>query len=470
MEKSVNSLPVDKFKYGTDHFESWIKLFEAAIDIAYKGATADERLLACRQWLPLKLDEQARLVYSNVTGNTWAEIKENLRKALIDPQEEYNWHAKKATIVWDGVESFQSLATRVKRAVDTHHRENREVEYYFRFLLALPLEYKRPINRGLPKDMRTIENAVDVAERVRIDDTDAEAPSATPAPAPRSVTFSGAAMSDDRIKSLEMAFEGMTVEMGELKSAIRKDNNSNADAAPLSRRDEARREFSSSRDRGSRYRDQRSDSYSRGRRDSSERDRRREPSRESRRDERDRYRGHDDDRYRSYDDDRYRDRGRRDSYDRRDYQDRGRRRDSYDRRDRYQSPGRRGSSPYYRGQSRSRPDSRNRYEDQRNSWGRRESWDRNQGNGYRSAQNSYRSPHRDGQQYGNNGQQYGNNGQQYGNNGQHYGNNGQQYNNNGQQYYNGGPNPYRAAEFNNVDWLCQAIAEKRDRDQASQGN
>ena len=106
-EDSAYSLPVEKFISGVDHFESWISLFDAAIEIIYKDSTAADKEAIARQWLPLKLDDQARLIYSNVTGNTWTELKENLRKALIDPQEEYNWHAGKATITWDGIESFQ---------------------------------------------------------------------------------------------------------------------------------------------------------------------------------------------------------------------------------------------------------------------------------------------------------------------------------------------------------------------------
>ena len=216
---SAYSLPVDKFITGVDHFGSWVCLFNAAIEIIYKGSTAADKVAAARQWLPLKLDDQARLVYSNVTGNTWAELKENLRKALIDPQEEYNWHAGKATIIWDGIESFQSLATRVKRAVNTHHRANRATEYFFRFLLALPAEYKREINLGLSKAERTIENAVDIAERVRISNAETDGGPTPPTPIPTS--FTGAAMSGDRLHRLELAMEGMALRMGNIEFLLK---------------------------------------------------------------------------------------------------------------------------------------------------------------------------------------------------------------------------------------------------------
>ena len=213
---SVYSLPINEFSSGVDHFESWISLFDAAIEITYKNATAADKQAAARQWLPLKLDDQARLIYSNVAGNTWAELKENLRKALIDPQEEYNWHAGKATITWDGVESFQCLATRVKRAVNTHQKSNKETEYYYRFILALPGDYQRIINLGLARDKRLIENAVDIAERVRVDSAGSStAPSATTA-------FTGAAMSDDRIHSLELAMEGLALRVGNIESSLKK--------------------------------------------------------------------------------------------------------------------------------------------------------------------------------------------------------------------------------------------------------
>ena len=323
-EDSAYSLPVDKFITGVDHFESWVCLFDAAIEIIYKGSTAADKIAAARQWLPLKLDDQARLVYSNVTGNTWAELKENLRKALIDPQEEYNWHAGKATIIWDGIESFQSLATRVKRAVNTHHRSNRETEYYFRFLLALPSEYKREINLGLSKGERKIENAVDIAERVRISNsetTGGPAPTTTPIP----TSFTGAAMSGDRLHRLELAMEGMALRLGNIESLLKElldDRRSRRGSD--SRRESRQNSRQNSRDRH--HRNERSDDYEEGGR---------------RHDDNSPHRGHHD-----------------------------------DHRDRRHSSNQREDDRHYDNEDTVRYNDDNRHNGGRDDWGRKEDWDR----------------------------------------------------------------------------------------------
>ena len=129
-DRSVTSIPVDKFRSGVDHFDTWIKYFEDAIDITHPGVEAATRETLYRKWLPLKLDDKARLTHAGVTGPSWAEFKTNFKEALKDPQEEYNWHARKVTIVWDGVESFQSLETRIKRAVDMYSTEDKANKYW----------------------------------------------------------------------------------------------------------------------------------------------------------------------------------------------------------------------------------------------------------------------------------------------------------------------------------------------------
>ena len=429
-EKQVNNIPVEKFRSGTDHFDSWIGLFEKAINLAYKGAEDADITDARTQWLPLKLDDKARLIYAGVTGATWPVIKANLKKALIDPQEEYLWHARVATITWDGVESFHSLSTRIIQAVDMYHTENRENEYFFRFRLALPPDYRRAIDLGCSKENRTIKNAIDIAERLRVADADTSGAGATAAATPKAVSFSGAAMNDDRLKSLELAMEGVTIRLDNMDA----DKKKKPDDEPRSRRDEARSDYNS-RDRRSPSRDSRydrHDSYERRRRDES-RDGRR-PRYDSR------------ERYRAYDNSPYRGRSRRDSYDRRDSRDRYRRdyysrdrfnRDSldrrnFDRRDRYRSPSDSRGYQYNRDRYDSRD--RDRYDgSQRDGWGRRNSWDRGSNRGDASQTRNQRWDNRSPR-------------------GDH-------------------TRPeHRLAEFNDVDWLCAAISEKRDRDRNTQEN
>ena len=320
MDRPVTSIPVDKFRSDTDHFDTWIKYFEDAIEVTHPNADPATKERLCIKWFLLKLDDKARLTHSGVTGANWAEIKQNFKEASKDPEEEYNWHARRVTITWDGVESFQSLETRIKRKVDTYHKDNREHEYFYRFRLALPKDYKRAIDVGCKKENRTIAEARAIAERVRLslveDETESGSATATNGAAsaqqPRAVSFAGAAMSEDRLKSLEMALQGMSVRMENVETSLTSNSSS--------------RDHSSDRDRDGRGRDNRSSSRGDGRhdrRDSFDRGRR-----NGSRDSRDR-RG---DRYRAYSGERsYYDRSRRDSYDRRDrdrdYRDRSRDRD-----------------------------------------------------------------------------------------------------------------------------------------------
>ena len=218
-EKRVTDIPVEIFRHGIDHFESWVKLFEKAIDLSYKGASEADRATACEQWLPLKLDDKTRLIYGGVTGATWESIKTNLQKALVDPHDEYMWHSRRATIIWDGVESFQSLGTRIMREVDTYQTTERETEYFFRFRLALPKDYKRALDLGCSKTTRTIKHAIDIAERLRVADSDAveSGATATPKPIHKDLSFSVAAMYDDRIRYLEREMEKIKIRLDNLE-------------------------------------------------------------------------------------------------------------------------------------------------------------------------------------------------------------------------------------------------------------
>ena len=58
-----------------------------------------------------------------------------MKDLLIDEVEIYKWRAMKSQILWDGKESFQALATRVKRTVDKYEKEltnaSKEWAYFF---------------------------------------------------------------------------------------------------------------------------------------------------------------------------------------------------------------------------------------------------------------------------------------------------------------------------------------------------
>ena len=118
-ERPATSIPVDVFRSDHDDFGEWIQLFENAVVLATHAAD-DRKHELFRQWLPIKLDTRARDVYRNCTKEDWDDLKTEFRNLLIDPQEKYNWQARRTTIVWDGRESFHSLATRVKQSVNLY--------------------------------------------------------------------------------------------------------------------------------------------------------------------------------------------------------------------------------------------------------------------------------------------------------------------------------------------------------------
>ena len=220
----VLSLPINKFRSEIDDFDDWIHMFEKTVDMCHNTADANRRQELYRNWLPLKLDDKARLTHSGITGANWAEIKTEFKKALIDPQDEYNWRARRMTIIWDGIESFQALATRVKRSVDKYDEECvKEREYFFRFRLALPPDYRRAIDIGCAKERRNIDEARSIAERIHLANAEAGDTAAAPASAAAShaptPTFTGATMSEDRLRSLEVAVQEMSVRMEDLVSS-----------------------------------------------------------------------------------------------------------------------------------------------------------------------------------------------------------------------------------------------------------
>ena len=302
-EPHVSSLAVDKFKHGED-FDQWVALFETAVGIAHQVNGADKAARKgqlCFEWLPLKIDHATLTLLNGITANTWEEAKAELSRVLTDPQEKYDWFAGRNPIVWDGKESFHSLSTRIKTKVDKYiDQGSRAREYFHRFRYALTPEYRKAIDLGCG-DQWDVEEALKIATKVRIAEADAVATAKTGQP--KAVAFAGAAMDEDRLKSVEMAVQGMSLEVGNLKEELGKTRQRSSEGD--------RRSYGSrSQSRG---RDERDDRESRDRRDSRER-----------RDYRD-------------------NRDRRDSRDRRDNRDR---RDSRDRRD---DRDRRGSYDNHRG-------------------------------------------------------------------------------------------------------------------------
>ena len=123
-QRPAHSLAIKDFDSHKDEFECWINRFESSVALAHNATEAESLKALYSRWLPLKLDDDALSVYSNVTPTvtdtplTWDEIKSQLGSLLINPQDRYTWLARRGMVIWDGKESFHALATRLKRNVD----------------------------------------------------------------------------------------------------------------------------------------------------------------------------------------------------------------------------------------------------------------------------------------------------------------------------------------------------------------
>ena len=223
-ERTVTSIPCENFRSGIDDPADWFEIYESALVVATGVTDALRKLFLLKTWLPLKLDARARDVYKNCTKTTWEELKAEFIGLLIDPQEKYRWRAGQNPIVWDGVESFHALASRVRSAVKKHEKPaNWEDEFFNKFRGALPHNFRKAIDLGCDEDELTIDNAKKCALRLQtaLADKEKEGPAVE-----KSVAFSGAAMSDDRdrdrLKGLEMNFQEMSLQMSNLASDVQK--------------------------------------------------------------------------------------------------------------------------------------------------------------------------------------------------------------------------------------------------------
>ena len=340
-ERATSSIAVETFRSSEDDFGEWITLFEDSVVLA-TGATDNDRKNALfLKWLPFKLDSRARTVLHSTVSVAYADIKTELKALLIDQQEAYAWQTNKSYLQWDGKETFHELAVRIRRAVDKYDPDASKVkEYFFRFRQALPKRYKTAIDLGCAEDKRNIDEAKKIAMRLQMTEMDDDKS--------REVTFTGASMADDRMKSLELDFQKMDLRMGSIEGTLEGINERLGEKVAKPKGHESSHEQYESR-----YPDRRAEGrrFSRDRRDSQERrdsrgryddrDRNNSRDRQSYNDYRDRRDDHG--QYdRPYSSERRRSYDRRDGADRsrRDSRDQGDRRESRDRQDR----GNRGNS------------------------------------------------------------------------------------------------------------------------------
>ena len=200
-DSSQGSLPIKDFNFENDDFDDWVTRFETAVSLA-EGIDDEAELKGyCKKWLPLKLDDTARSISASVDMKTdWTSIKKELSELFVDPQEKYNWFAGRDPIVWDGKESFHSLATRIKKKVDKYSLGgDKEKEYFMWFRLAVTSEFRKAIDIGCG-DNWNLSEAMKIAGRLRLAEEDAAADVRIKTN-DKSGAFSGAAMSDHHPKA-----------------------------------------------------------------------------------------------------------------------------------------------------------------------------------------------------------------------------------------------------------------------------
>ena len=212
-EKVTNSLPIDPFCSEKDDFEDWILRFESAVVLSTNATDKARKHSLFQDWLSLKLDNRSRIILATCKETDWDKLKLELRELLIDPQEKYDWRARRTKITWDGKESFHILATKIMRSVDKYDpKANKEQEYFFRFRDALPLEYRRAIDLGVPDDKQTIDEAKKIAHKVKTSLSDTGGAETVAIPG-KAASFVGASMSHDRVRAIELSLQGITERM-----------------------------------------------------------------------------------------------------------------------------------------------------------------------------------------------------------------------------------------------------------------
>ena len=117
-DKATSTIPVETFRTSHDDFDEWILLFEQAVVLGTGVTDADRKVELWKSWLPYKLDDEARVILRSITTNVYAEVKADLRKLLIDPQEAYSWQTNRSTIQWDGKESFHATRKSSERSIN----------------------------------------------------------------------------------------------------------------------------------------------------------------------------------------------------------------------------------------------------------------------------------------------------------------------------------------------------------------
>ena len=208
-DEPTSSIPINTFNPNINDFQEWISLFEDAVVLATNVKKEARKKELFKTWLPLVLDDQTCIIFRRCEKKDWDELKKELAKLLVDPQERYEWRSGRLKVTWDHNESFHVLAARVRRAINKYEEEPRPSDLFHHFRNALPADYIQAIDLGA--NAETIDEAIRVALRFRTAKSGKE----------KSSTFTGASMSSDRINDLECALERMSVTLENVEEETR---------------------------------------------------------------------------------------------------------------------------------------------------------------------------------------------------------------------------------------------------------
>ena len=213
-EKAATDIPVDMYTCDQD-FDDWIECFEFGVTLATRVTGKARKETLFRKWLPLKLDDNSRILLGKCKEENWELLKAELKDLMVDPQERYEWRSGRIKVEWDGKERFHVFETRVRRKVDRLEKNPRECDYFHTFRRGLPPKYVKAIDLGV--NAETIEEAKRVAMRYHTAQGEKEAKDAT-----SKTAFTGAAMSDDRLEAIQLSLQGMKVTFDNLGSSMKK--------------------------------------------------------------------------------------------------------------------------------------------------------------------------------------------------------------------------------------------------------
>ena len=219
--KAASSINCKDFNSLNDDFERWINRFEKAVKLATNMRDNDDGLhYVYKQWLPLKLDEEAmtHLDELDVDAMEWDALKNKMAELLVDPCEQLKWRSHSTAVEWDGKESIHRLAMRIKRGVDKYHKHYppavRECEYFNRFRSAFSPPLQRIIDMNCPIGHETMGMAKDALTRYHLTGS-----AGTTQKPPtnndmyKSVTFAAGQLHPDRATSLETSMAAIATQM-----------------------------------------------------------------------------------------------------------------------------------------------------------------------------------------------------------------------------------------------------------------